>query len=122
MKYEEFAKLEELVEKIRRDIEAIVGHPVYKAPLKNPGYHLSKICSHYEKVFARVRPRKREMLCRVSSQGKWVDKAGVRETANHIISNGHFGTDDLLLWYIKSDNNELYKEVIRALARICRER
>lgn len=120
MKYEEFGKFEELVEKIRRDVETVCGFPVYKDSLlpSSLGFRFYKSEGPLRNVFARIRPRKRGNLCRIYSAKEWATKAGVDDTLDGIYHNGFFGRDDLVHWDVKAVDDERYKEIIGALARI----
>jgi|GEM_PF-5054854 len=120
---EEFARFLNLVEKIRHDIEKDCGCPVYKEPFeKNPGYHLYKHEGYPKYVFAQIRPRVR-FKCKIYTKEEWASKAEVEDTKDGRHRNGYYRKGEAsIYWDIKETDDERYKEIIRALSKICQVR
>ena len=118
--YKEFARFDELAEKLMHDVEASCGRPVYKDCYlpKSVGFKLYKSRGRPQYVFAQIRPREREKLCRIYSARAWATKAGVDGTLDGILPNRWYGRDEVY-WDVKTLDDERYKEIIRALGRIC---
>lgn len=121
MKYGEFAEFEKLVEKIRRDVEAKCRFPVYKDSHlpKSLRFSLYKSKDRPKYVFAQIWSRNRAII---SSAKKWAIRAKVARTISHERTNGWYGRDDAVYWYVKTMDCERYEEIIGALARICQMR
>jgi len=121
---EEFARFVELGEKIRRDVAARCGCPVYIETYlpKSVGSRLCKSQGYPKYVFAQIRPREREKLCAINSAKEWAAKAAVDATADNERRNGWYGRDDEVYWDVKAVDDERYKQIIRALVKICQLR
>jgi len=118
---EEFARFLNLVEKMRRDVEKECGCPVYKEPFeKNPGYHLYKHEGYPKDVFAQIRPRK-IFKCKIYSSREWANDE-VEDTIDGMHAGGCYGRADSIFWDVKAVDDERYKEIIRALSKICQVR
>ena len=119
-----FARFVELVEKIRHDVEASCGCSVFKDCYlpKSVGFKLYKSQGRPRYVFAQIRPREREKLCRIYSAKEWAAKAGVDDTRDDERPNGWYGRDDGVYWDVKTVDDVRYKEIIRALGKICQVR
>ena len=62
------------------------------------------------------------MLCEIAVKEKMVINASVNYSANHICPKGWYGVEDEYHWYVKVVDDERYKEIIRALSKICQVR
>ena len=120
---EAFAGFFVLVEKIRRDVESRCGCPIYKRPLpKSQQFSLDKSERYPRYVFAYIQPREKDKLCRIATKAEWAIKAGVQDSKDHMLANGWHNIDDEYYWDIEAVDDERYKEIIRALNKICQVR
>jgi len=62
------------------------------------------------------------MLCVIAVKEKLVINASVQDSADRIYPRGWYGVEDEYHWYVKVVNDERYKEIIRALGKICQVR
>ncbi|MDO9334013.1 MAG: hypothetical protein Q7T57_05775 [Dehalococcoidales bacterium] len=58
----------------------------------------------------------------MSSAKGWATEARVDGTTDKARTNGWYGRDDAVYWYVKTVDDGRYKEIIRAIARICQVR
>ena len=120
---ETFARFLNLVEKIRQDIEARCGYPVSKKLLpKSQQFSLRKSTGRQQYLFAYIKLRVKDMLCKIATKAEWAIKAGVQDSKDHMLPNGYHNIDDEYYWNVKAVDDERYKEIIRALSKICQVR
>jgi len=116
---EEFARFLNLVEKIRRDVEARYGSPVYSKfwPESNS---FSLLKNKEQNVFSYIYPRVRDKLCTIESLEDGAIKAGVEDTkVDRKLPKGWHNDGTSIFYDVKEVDNERYKEIIRALSKIC---
>jgi len=111
-----------LVEKIRRDVEARCGCPVYSRLLQSLGYSLYKSQGSPQYVFASIYRRVEDnKLCEIQSAEKWAKHGGVNGLADHSNDKG-WHDEPAVYWYIIEGDVESYHRAIRALSIICQVR
>jgi hypothetical protein len=118
-----FFRFMELVEKIRSDVEARCGSPIYIRFLpESERFALCKReeCPQYG--FANILPRVKDKLCRIATKAEWAIKAEVQDSKDHMLLNGWHNCDDAYYWDVKALDDERYKEIIRAVSKICQVR
>ena len=119
----EFARFLNLVEKIRRDVGSRCGRLIYKRPLpKSQQFSLDKSEKYPPYVFAYIQPREKDRLCRIATKAEWAIKAGVQGSKDHMLPKGWRNIDDEYYWDVKALDDKRYKEIIRALSKICQVR